>query len=309
MERVIQLLAHPFARTALLVAVSTGVFALVGWMIGGSVGALIALLLAGAFHFGVWRYADTLALKMSGARPIDAAEAPELYSVVSRLATRAGLAPPRLYLIRSVAPNAFATGRRADRSAIAVTTGLLRLLDHEELAGVIAHELAHIKRKDTILPSAVAIVGGSVHWMAQGLRRVFVPDGLERVPTRRSGAFAGIVRSAVLLLVAPIAALLFRVAVAQEREYRADADGAALLGNPLPLASALEKIEWASRRLPMRINPAAAHLYIVNPLRGGLFDILPTHPRTDARVTRLRALALEQLTSGAIVPAQETIRI
>jgi heat shock protein HtpX len=283
-------------KTTLLLASLTGLLVVIGSALGGQVGMAIAFALAVAMNMGAWWFSDTLALKMSGARPVSAAEAPELHRVVETLAVRAQLPKPAVYLVDSETPNAFATGRGPSKSAVAVTTGLMRLLDRDELAGVVAHELAHIKHRDTLISSVVAMVAGAITIVAEMAQWALIFGGLGGSDDEEGeGGLAGLAGSLVLIIVAPIAALLIQLAISRSREFSADAGGARILGDPLPLASALEKLEWAAGRAPMHASPAASHLYIVNPLRGGLAGLFRTHPHTAERISRLRALARGQV--------------
>lgn len=282
-------------KTTLLLAALTGLFVLVGSALGGRGGMLIAFGLAVAMNLGAWWFSDKLALKMSGARPVEAEEAPNLHAMVEQLAQRAHLPKPALYLIESDAPNAFATGRSPSKGTVAVTSGLVRLLDREELAGVIAHELAHIRNRDTLLSSIVATLAGAVTMIAEWAQWALIFGGLggSGEGEEEGGSFAG---GFVMLLLAPIAALIIQLAISRAREFKADADGAAILGNALPLASALEKLEWSAQRQPaMAVNPSTSHLYIVNPVMGGLAGLFRTHPSTEQRIMRLRGLATQQV--------------
>jgi heat shock protein HtpX len=282
-------------KTTLLLASLTGLLVVIGSALGGQIGMAIAFVLAIAMNMGAWWFSDKLALKMSRARPISAAEAPELHRIVETLAARAGLPKPGVYLIESETPNAFATGRSPSKGAVAVTTGLMRLLDRDELAGVIAHELAHIKHRDTLISSIVATVAGTITMLAEMAQWALIFGGLGGSDDEEAhGGLASLAGSLVLIVVAPIAALLIQMAISRAREFSADAGGARILGDPLPLASALEKLEWAATRAPMHINPAASHLYIINPLRGSLMGLFRTHPHTAERISRLRALARQQ---------------
>ena len=283
-------------KTTLLLATLTGLLVLIGSALGGQTGMVIAFVLAVAMNMGAWWFSDKLALKMSRARPVSAAEAPELHRMVETLAARAGLPMPGVYLIDSPAPNAFATGRSPSKGAVAVTSGLMAMLDRDELAGVIAHELAHIKHRDTLISSVVATVAGAITMVAEMAQWALLFGGLGGSDDEEGqGGLAGLAGSLVLIVVAPIAALLIQMAISRAREFSADAGGARILGDPLPLASALEKLEWAAGRAPMPSNPAASHLYIVNPLRGGLAGLFRTHPHTPERISRLRAMARQEL--------------
>jgi heat shock protein HtpX len=282
-------------KTTLLLAALTGLFVLVGSALGGRGGMLIAFGLAVVMNLGAWWFSDKMALKMSGARLVEAEEAPNLHAMVEQLAQRAHLPKPAVYLIESDAPNAFATGRSPSKGAVAVTSGLVRLLDREELAGVIAHELAHIRNRDTLLSSIVATIAGAVTMIAEWAQWALIFGGLggSNEEEEEGGSFAG---GFVMLLLAPIAALIIQLAISRAREFKADADGATILGNALPLASALEKLEWSAQRQPARaVNPSTSHLYIVNPLMGGLAGLFRTHPSTEQRIMRLRGLATQQV--------------
>jgi heat shock protein HtpX len=282
------------AKTTVMLAALTGLFVLVGSALGGTGGMVFAFLLAVAMNLGAWWFSDKLALKMSRARELSPEEAPHLHELVRALSQRANLPTPRLYLIESEAPNAFATGRDPKRGAVAVTSGLLRLLDREEVAGVIAHELAHIKHRDTLLSSLVATVAGAITMIAEFAQWSLIFTGLSGSEEEEGGGLGQLAGSLFMIILAPIAALVIQMAISRSREFKADAGGADILGNPLPLASALEKLEWSAGRQPMAVSPATSHLYIVNPLRGGLGGLFRTHPHTEERVARLRALSLNR---------------
>lgn len=279
-------------KTTLLLAALTGLLVLIGSALGGATGMAIAFGLAVLMNMGAWWFSDRLALRMSGARAVGPAEAPELHRTVETLSARAGLPKPGVYLIDSEVPNAFATGRSPSKGAVAVTTGIMRLLDRDELAGVIAHELAHIRHRDTLISSIAATVAGAITMLAEMAQWALIFGGLGGSDEDEDGGLAGLAGGLVLIIVAPIAAFLIQMAISRSREFSADAGGARILGDPLPLASALEKLEWAAGRAPMPVNPASAHLYIVNPLRGGLMGLFRTHPQTAERVARLRALSI-----------------
>ena len=275
-------------KTMMLLAALTALFLGVGYMLGGQGGALLALLMAVAMNGYAWWNSDKMALRMHRAEPVSAQSNPELHALVEKLANNAGLPMPAVYLIRTPQPNAFATGRNPDNAAVAVTEGLMRTLSREELAGVIAHELAHIKNRDTLIMTIAATVGGAIAFLAQfGL---FFGGGSRNNPL----GFVGVLLAAIL---APLAAMLIQMLISRTREYSADRLGAEICGRPMWLASALAKIsgrpglpdlESAER------NPASAHMFIVNPLHGRRFDSLfATHPATENRVAALRALAAE----------------
>lgn len=282
-------------RTMLLLAAMTALFMSVGWLLGGTAGAGIALVFAMATNaFAFWN-SDRLALAAHGARPVDARSQPGLHDLVARLAGRAGLPMPGVYLIDSDQPNAFATGRSPAKAAVAVTTGLMRQLSHEELAGVIAHELAHIRNRDTLTMTIAATLAGALSMLAQfGL---FFGGGRDRNPL----GFIGVLLAVIL---APMAAMMIQMMISRTREYSADRMGGEICGNPLWLASALQRISGAARSHPMQsaeTHQATAHLFIVNPLFGGRMDnLFATHPSTANRVAALQAQAGEMRRLGGI---------
>ena len=275
-------------KTTLLLGALTGLFLLIGASIGGSTGMAIALGLAIAMNMGAWWFSDKLALKMSGARAVTADEAPQLHQMVETLAGRAELPKPAVYIIDSPMPNAFATGRSPAKGAVAVTTGIMQTLDREELAGVIAHELAHIKHRDTLISSIAASAAGAISMIADMVMwgMIFGRFGGNE-EEEEGGAGAG---GLVAVFLAPIAAMLIQLAISRSREYSADAAGARILGDPEPLASALEKLEAGVRQHPVQMRPATAHLYIVGPVLGGLGGLFRTHPETHKRVAALRGM-------------------
>ncbi|HNP72380.1 MAG TPA: zinc metalloprotease HtpX [Kouleothrix sp.] len=275
--------------TALLTAL-TVLFMLIGRAVGGTGGMLLAGVLAAAMNLGAYWFSDTLVLKMSGARPADPGEAAWLHEMVARLAQRAGLPMPKVYIIDSETPNAFATGRSPSQGVVAVTSGITRILTRDELAGVVAHELAHIKHRDTLISAVVATFAGAIAMIANIGQWALIFGGFGGDDEDEGGG--GVLGGLLLLIVAPIAATLIQLGISRAREFEADAGGARILGDPLPLASALEKLEWAAGRVPMPASPATASLYIVNPLSGGgVLKLFSTHPPTAERVARLRALA------------------
>ena len=280
-------------RTALLLAGLTALFLALGYLIGGRTGMLIALLVAiGTNAFAYWN-SDKMVLRMYNAREVDGRSAPELVGLVQQLASRAQLPMPRVYIIDTPQPNAFATGRDPEHAAVAVTTGLLRTLSHQELAGVLAHELAHVAHRDTLIMTVTATLAGALGMLANF---GFLFGGNRE---NQSGFIANI----LAMFLAPMAAMLVQFAISRTREYAADRRGAEISGHPLWLASALQKLESAARRIdnqPAEQNPATAHLFIVNPLHGGSFDSLfATHPSTENRVRALRELATR---TGSVGP-------
>lgn len=278
-------------KTTILLAGLTALFIVIGGALGGQVGMIIALVIAVAMNMGAWWFSDKLALRMSGAREVSPAEAPELHEMVEVLSQRAGIPRPRVYIIETETPNAFATGRNPANGAVAVTTGIARLLTRDELAGVIAHELAHIKHRDTLVSSIAATIAGAVTMLADIAMWGMMFAGLTGQSDDDEGGIAEMVGGILMIILAPIAAVIIQMAISRSREYLADAGGARILGDPLPLASALEKLEWAAGRLPMETSPATSHLYIINPLMGGLAGLFRTHPDTSERIARLRSMA------------------
>ena len=273
-------------RTAVLLGVMTALFVGVGFMVGGEAGMIVAFGLAIAMNAFAWWNSDKLVLRMYGARQVDERSAPELHRVVARLAGRAGLPMPKLFVIDNDQPNAFATGRDPEHASVAATTGLLRRLSWQEIAGVMAHELAHVRNRDTLIMTITATLAGAIGLLAQ--------FGFLFGRGARNNPF-GIVGVLVAMIVAPLAAALVQMAVSRSREYAADRGGAEICGNPLWLADALEKIAAPARRIDNRAaeaNPATAHLFIVNPLHAHRRDSLfATHPATENRVRALRRMA------------------
>ncbi|MEO8667106.1 MAG: zinc metalloprotease HtpX [Bauldia sp.] len=273
-------------RTAMLLAALTAIFMGVGYMVGGAGGMIVAFLVAAGLNvFSYWN-ADKLVLRMQGAREVDARTAPEFYAIVHDLAARAGLPMPKVYVADNPQPNAFATGRNPANAAVCATTGLLQTLSREEIAGVMAHELAHVKNRDTLTMTITATIAGAISMLANF---AFFFGG-----NRNSNNPFGLVGILVAAIVAPLAALLVQMAVSRTREYSADRLGAEISGQPRALASALAKIANTARRVPniaAERNPAMAHLFIVNPLSGTRMDnLFSTHPATENRIAALLAL-------------------
>ena len=279
-----------FFRTMLLLAALTALFMGVGYLIGGTGGMLLALLFAiGTNAFAFWN-SDKAVLRMHGAEPVTRASAPELYDMVATLAKQAELPMPKVYLIRSDQPNAFATGRNPENAAVAATTGILQLLSREELAGVMAHELAHIKNRDTLTMTVVATVAGAISMLAQFGFLLGGSGDRERNPLGPLGVLLAV-------LFAPLAAAMIQMTVSRTREYSADKLGARIARDPLGLADALRKISAYAGRIEMpsaERNPSSAHMFIINPLSGARMDnLFSTHPRTENRIRALEALAAE----------------
>jgi heat shock protein HtpX len=274
-------------KTMMLLAALTALFLWLGHAIGGQAGLVIALLFAGVMNFVSYWWSDKIVLRMYRAQPVSEADAPELYRVVREIASRSGMPMPKVYIIPEEAPNAFATGRNPQNAAVAVTAGLLRLLDREELRGVLAHELGHVRNRDTLISTVAATLAGALGYLAQ-MAMWGMAFGRSDDDDGDSNPLLGLVG----IILAPIAAALIQMAISRSREYLADESGAQLSGNPLALASALRKIEGWSRQVPMHSGtPATAHLFIINPFSGGLAGLFSTHPPTAARVARLENLA------------------
>jgi len=272
-------------KTSLLMAALTALFMVAGQAMGGQSGMTFALFFALSMNFFAYWFSDKMALTMSRAREVSQAEAPQLHALVASLSQRAGLPKPRVYIIPRDTPNAFATGRNPDHAAVAVTEGLLRLLSPDELEGVLAHELGHIKNRDILISSIAAVMAGAISYLATmaqwalifGFGRGDDDDG-------------GVIGSIIMMIVAPLAAAMIQMAISRSREYQADATGARISGRPSSLASALQRLEDYNHRLPMNVNPATAQMYIVNPLTAGtLANLFSTHPPIQERIRRLTA--------------------
>jgi heat shock protein HtpX len=279
-------------KTTLFLGALTGLFLFIGAALGGSTGMVIALVFAIAMNLGAWWFSDRLALKFSRARQVTPEEMPELHRIVETLSARAGVPKPTVHVIDSPMPNAFATGRSPSKGAVAVTTGIMQTLNREELAGVIAHELAHIKNRDTLISSIAASVAGAISMIADMVMWGMIFGGIGGSEDEEGGGMAGVAGGMAAIFLAPIAALLIQMAISRSREYAADAEGARILGNPGPLASALEKLEAGVRAHPADVRPATAHLYIVAPVLGGLGSLFRTHPETHKRIAALRSISL-----------------
>jgi len=277
-----------YLRTAILLAGLTALFMGVGYLLGGPNGAMIAFLIAAATNFFAYWNSDRMVLRAYGAHEVDRTSAPELVELVAELAGRAGLPMPRVFVMDNPQPNAFATGRNPQNAAVAVTTGLMQSLSREELAGVIAHELAHIKHRDTLLMTMTATIAGAISMLAQ-FGMFF--------GRRRDNSGGGAIASIVLMILAPLAAMLVQMAISRTREYAADNLGARISGRPDALASALVKISCVAEAVPndtAETHPATAPLFIVNPLSGrGMDNLFSTHPSTENRVAALEKLSRE----------------
>ena len=276
-------------KTAMLLAVLTAMLVLIGGAIGGQHGMLIALVFAFVMNFVSYWWSDRIVLAMYGAQEVSEAQAPELSSMVRRLATKAGVPMPRLYIIPSEQPNAFATGRNPAHAAVAVTEGIMRILDNEELEGVLAHELSHVLNRDVLISTIAATLAGAITYLAHMAQwAAFMGGGRNNDDDAPSP-----VAMIAMAVIAPIAAMLVQLAVSRSREFHADATGARLAGRAYPLAKALEKLDMAAHAIPMNANPATAHLFIMNPLSGAsLMRLFSTHPSTEERIARLRAMRI-----------------
>jgi heat shock protein HtpX len=284
-------------RTAMLLAFMTALFMAIGYLIGGTGGMLIALVIAGLMNaFSYWN-ADKMVLRMHHAVEVDERSAPEYYAIVRQLAERAALPMPKVYLIKNEQPNAFATGRNPENAAVAATTGLLHMLTHEEVAGVMAHELAHVKHRDTLTMTITATLAGAISML--GNFAFFFRGGRDNP--------LGIIGVLVAMIVAPLAAAMVQMAISRTREYSADRGGAEICGHPMWLASALAKIARGASRVvneDAERNPASAHMFIINPLHGQRMDgLFSTHPATENRIAALRELDAEFGSPGGGRPA------
>ncbi|HTK79807.1 MAG TPA: zinc metalloprotease HtpX [Rhizomicrobium sp.] len=276
-------------RTGLLMAVLTGIFLTVGFLLGGQTGMLIAFLFAVGTNFFAYWNSDKMVLSMYDAREVDETTAPEFVHIVRRLAEADGLPMPKVYIAENEQPNAFATGRNPEHAAVCATTGLLKRVNDEELAGVLAHELSHVKNRDTLTMTIVATMAGAISMLANFA--FFLGGG-----DRRNNPL-GAVGVILIAILAPIAAVLVQMAISRTREFEADRSGALLSGRPLWLASALQRIESAAEAIEnpsAEANPATAHMFIINPLHGGgVASLFASHPSTDERIARLKAMAAD----------------
>jgi len=270
-------------KTVFLMSLMTGLFLVIGAFIGGGVGMVVAFVLAAGMNLLAWWNSDKMLLSMYGAKQVDANSAPDLFHIVERLAGQAKLPMPKVYITENPQPNAFATGRDPAHAAVCVTSGLLATVSKEELAGVIAHELGHVKNRDTLTMTITAVIAGAIGMLANFA--FFMGD-------RRNPL--GLVGVLLVTMLAPVAAMLVQAAISRSREFEADKAGAELTGRPLWLADALAEIDRSARKTlnaPADANPATAHMFIINPLHGGLSGLFASHPATEERIARLRAMA------------------
>ena len=270
--------------------VLTVIFILVGTMIGGKSGAIYAFIFAALMNFFSYWFSDKIVLRMYGAREVTQGEAPELYGIVAELTSKASLPMPKVYIMENDTPNAFATGRNPEHAAVAVTTGILRILSRDELMGVIGHELSHIQHRDILIGTIAATMAGAISILATMARWGAMFGGV-RSDDEEGGGGGNIIVVLIVSIFASIAAMLVQMAISRSREYLAD-EGGAHLSHPLSLAKALGKLEVAAQRVPMNANPSTAHMFIVNPLRGGgVLSLFSTHPPIEERIARLEEMA------------------
>ena len=275
-------------KTTLLMGLLTVLLVTIGGALGGRNGVTMAFLLAAGMNFFSYWFSDKIVLSMYGARQIEEADDPRFYGIVRHLAQRANLPMPKVYLIDSETPNAFATGRNPEHAAVAATSGIMRILGDDELAGVMGHELTHVRNRDILISTIAATFAGAITYLAHMAQWAAIFGGGRRDDDEGGGAF-GMLFMAIL---APIAAMLVQMAISRSREFGADAGGASISGNPLSLANALQKLEMANQRIPMETNAATAHMFIVNPLTGGgLMTLFSTHPPIPERVARLQEMS------------------
>ena len=280
-------------RTTILLAALTALVVWIGQMFGGTNGAVLALVIAGAMNFFSYWFSDKIVLRMYGAQEITQSDDPELFSIVRELTVRDGLPMPKVYIIPEETPNAFATGRNPEHAAVAVTHGIRRILDRRELAGVLGHELSHVKHRDILISSIAATLAGAISYLAQMAQWAAIFGGGSRDREEGGSNIFGLL---FMMIVAPIAAMLIQMAVSRSREYSADEGGAKVSGDPLALASALRKLQMGAQNIPLQVSDATAnstaHMFIVNPLSGGgIANLFSTHPPMEERIARLEAMA------------------
>ncbi len=280
-------------KTTILLAALTGLLVVFGNMLGGSQGASIALLFAGVMNFASFWFSDKIVLSIYRAKPVGPQDAPQLYRIVERLAQKNNMPMPKVHIINTETPNAFATGRSPSHASVAATVGILRLLDEDELEGVMAHELAHVKNRDTLTSTVAATIAGAITWIATMVRWGALFGGGMRSSDDNEGGVFGALAMAIL---APIAALFIQMAISRSREYAADEAGARMCGKPLALASALTRLHQGAKMRPLAGgSPATAHMFIVNPFRGGMTSLFSTHPPMEERVRKLQELSRQMV--------------
>lgn len=276
-----------YLKTAVLLAVLTALLVFFGGLMGGRQGAVIALVIAGVMNFATYWFSDKIVLMMYRAKEVTEAEAPTLYTIVRDLTMKANMPMPRVYIMEQDTPNAFATGRNPHHAAVAVTSGILKLLNREELTGVLAHELAHVRNRDILISTIAATIAGAISYLSQMAYFASLFGGRDDREGHNPIALV------VMMIVAPIAAMIVQMAISRSREYGADNGGANISGNPMYLANALRKLDYYNKRIPMEApNQATAHMFIVSPLSGGgLVKLFSTHPPIEERIKRLEAMA------------------
>jgi len=278
-------------KTIVLMVALTLLLLWAGAAIGGRSGMTIALILAFTMNMVAYWFSDKIVLRMYGAKEVREFDAPELFSIVRRLAQKASIPMPKVYVIENDSPNAFATGRNPRHAAVAVTTGIMRILSMDELSGVIGHELAHVKHRDILIGTVAATMAAAISYLAQMAQWAMIFGGRGSDDDDRGNPIAAF----VMMIVGPIAALLIQMAISRSREYSADEGGARISGSPYFLANALKKLHIASQRIPLEANPSTAHMFIVNPLSGrGLLTLFSTHPPIEERIARLEAMGRGQ---------------
>lgn len=276
-------------KTLLLLVTLTLLLVWAGAAIGGKQGMTIALIFAFGMNFFAYWFSDKIVLKMYGARQVTEAEAPELYRIVRILSQKAGIPMPKIYIIEADQPNAFATGRNPKHAAVAVTTGIMRILSSEELQGVIGHELAHVKHRDILISTIAATIAGAISYLAQMAQWAMIFGGHRGDDDEGGNPIAAL----IMMIVGPIAAMIVQMAISRSREYAADEGGARIAGNPRYLSNALRKLHWASQKIPMDANPATSHMFIINPLSGGgILKLFSTHPPIEERIARLESMSI-----------------
>ncbi|MGH8007961.1 MAG: zinc metalloprotease HtpX [Candidatus Binatia bacterium] len=282
-------------RTTFLLGALTGLIMVIGQWLGGSQGLVIAFAFAVIMNVGSYWFSDKIVLKMYGARQVSEAEAPMFYRIVHNLALRVGMPMPKLYIIPSEAANAFATGRNPQHAAVAVTEGIMRLMNERELTGVLAHELSHVKNRDILISTIAATLAGVIMMVADMARWSAIFGGMSRSDEDEGGG-GGIIGLIAMSIFAPLAAMVIQMAISRTREFAADDTGARMSGDPLGLASALGKLGMASERIPLDASPQTSHLFIVNPLSGrSLMQLFSTHPPLEERIARLQRMAGQQV--------------
>ena len=276
-------------RTFVLLVTLTLVLVWAGAAVGGRHGMTIALIFAFGINFFAYWFSDKVVLRMYGARQVSESDAPELCSIVRRLAQKAEIPMPKVYMIEEEQPNAFATGRNPGHAAVAVTRGIMRLLSADELQGVIGHELAHVKHRDILISTIAATIAGAISYLSQMAQWAMIFGGFRGDDDEGGNPIAAL----IMMIVGPIAAMIIQMAISRSREYSADAGGARIVGNPRYLSNALRKLQQAAQKIPMDANPSTAHMFIVNPLSGrGVLKLFSTHPPLEERISRLESMSV-----------------